>query len=223
MNGEATLYLNEKNDSMAYIREEMLRGLSSRGIASSTVLGAMMRVPRHLFVSEALRYSAYHDTSLPIGYNQTISKPSVIAGMVQGLALTGRERVLEIGTGSGYQTAILAQLAAEVVSMERIRDLSIRARSAVLPFGFTNVSFLVGDDFNDAEGLFDAIIVAAGAGILPARLLAKVTPGGVCIIPVGDGGQHRIMKYIKRPDGSCIEEHIGEATFVPLIMGDRAV
>lgn len=223
MNGEVTLYRQEKNDHMAYIREEMVRDISRRGIASSTVLESMMRVPRHLFVSEALRYRAYHDTSLPIGFGQTISKPSVIARMVQGLALTGRERVLEIGTGSGYQTAILAQLAGSVVSMERIRDLSIRARGAVLPFGFININFVVGDDFHDTEGLFDAVVVAAGAGIMPASLLEKVNPGGICIIPVGMEGDHQIMKFIKRPDGSCIEERIGEATFVPLIMGDRAV
>ncbi len=217
------MYRNAENDNMAYIREEMIRNLSRNGIASSTVLEAMMRVPRHLFISEALRYSAYHDTSLPIGFGQTISKPSVIARMVQGLALTGRERVLEIGTGSGYQTAILAQLAGSVVSMERIRDLSIRARSAILPFGFTNINFLACDDFREAEGLFDAVVVAAGAGIMPARLLEKVNPGGVCIIPVGMEGDHQIMKFTKRSDGTCIEERIGEATFVPLIMGNRAV
>jgi len=217
------LYQHGTSDNMIYIRQEMVKDLAARGIASSIVLEAVMRTPRHVFVSEALRYRAYHDTSLPIGFGQTISKPSVIARMVQGLSLTGRERVLEIGTGSGYQTAILAQLCGSVVSMERIKDLSMRARSAILPFGFTNVSFLASDDFHEAPGLFDAIVVAAGADILPSRLLEKVNPGGVLIIPVGAEGDHQIMKYIKRHDGTCIEERIGEATFVPLIIGDRAV
>ena len=217
------MYRHNKNDTMTYIREDMVRNLAARGVASSTVLEAVMRTPRHLFVSEALRYRAYHDTSLPIGFGQTISKPSVIARMVQGLALTGRERVLEIGTGSGYQTAILAQLCASVVTLERIRELSMRARSAVVSFGFTNINFLATDNFNDAAGLFDAVVVAAGADILPARLLEKVNPGGILIIPVGAEGDHQIMKYIKRHDGSCIEERIGEATFVPLIIGNRAV
>lgn len=217
------MYQQGKSDNMIYIRQEMVKGLASRGIASSTVLEAVMRTPRHVFVSEALRYRAYHDVSLPIGFGQTISKPSVIARMVQGLSLTGRERVLEIGTGSGYQTAILAQLCGSVVSMERIKDLSMRARSAILPFGYTNVNFIASDDFHDATGLFDAIVVAAGADILPSRLLEKVNPGGILIIPVGAEGDHQIMKYIKRHDGTFIEERIGEATFVPLIIGDRAV
>ena len=207
-----------KSDGMEYIRQEMVHDLSRKGIVSSNVLNAVFRVPRHLFVSEALRYSAYRDTSLPIGFGQTISKPSVIAMMVQALSLTGEERVLEIGTGSGYQTAILAQLSASVVSMERIKELSVRAKSVLISFNVGNVTFLNSDDFNETEGEFDAIVVSAGAEIFPVDLCDKVRPGGRLVIPVGNSSGHQIMKYIKKSDGTFIEENIGRATFVPLIM-----
>ncbi|PKL37710.1 MAG: protein-L-isoaspartate(D-aspartate) O-methyltransferase [Spirochaetae bacterium HGW-Spirochaetae-1] len=205
-------------DGMHYIRKEMVESLNRKGIISSNVLEAMYQVPRHLFVSEALRYSAYNDSSLPIGFGQTISKPSVIGLMVQSLSLTGIERVLEVGTGSGYQTAVLSRLAGSVITLERIRELSMRARTVLSGMDCRNVSFLHSDDFNEAEGTFDAVIVAAGADLFPHDILAKVHEGGRVIIPVGNGSGHRIMKYIRRNDGSFAEEHIGQATFVPLVM-----
>jgi protein-L-isoaspartate(D-aspartate) O-methyltransferase len=202
---------------MEYIRKEMVEALHRKGVVSGSVLNAVYRVPRHLFVSEALRYSAYRDTSLPIGFGQTISKPSVIAMMVQALHLTGEERVLEIGTGSGYQTAILSQLAGSVVTMERIRELAVRAHGALSSFSLDNVTVLHGDDFRATEGTFDAIIVAAGAEIFPVDLCDKMNAGGRLVIPVGDSSGHRIMKYVRKNDGSLIEENIGHATFVPYI------
>jgi protein-L-isoaspartate(D-aspartate) O-methyltransferase len=210
----------KKPDGMQLIRHNMINCLFKRGIPSGAVLDVMSFVPRHLFVSDAFRYRAYDDISLPIGFGQTISKPSIIARMVHALALTGVERVLEIGTGSGYQTAILSAVAGSVVSIERIENLYERARAILTEMGFcSNVTFFHSGDFKRIEGMFDAIIVAAGADILPVELLSKLGPGGRLVIPVSDGDGHMIKRFIKRQDSSVMEEEIGEAVFVPLIMG----
>ncbi len=208
----------EKTDGMQLIRHNMVNGLFEKGIPSGPVLEVMSVLPRHLFVSDAFRYRAYDDISLPIGFGQTISKPSVIARMVHSLMLTGSERVLEIGTGSGYQTAILSAVAGSVVSIERIGELYERARSVISGMSLHNVRLLHSGDFNDAEGCFDAIIVAAGAEILPVELLSKLAPGGRLVIPVSSGSGHRIMRFYVLTDGRVMEEEIGEAVFVPLIM-----
>jgi protein-L-isoaspartate(D-aspartate) O-methyltransferase len=207
---------------MQYIRESMIDTLKKKGISSGSVLEAMASVPRHLFVSEALRFHAYNDISLPIGHGQTISKPSVIAKMVQSLGLTGDERVLEIGTGSGYQSAILSTLAATVVTMERIAELANRARGLLFGLGYRNIQFLHSGDFNQVQGTFDAVIVAAGADILPVSLFGKIVPGGRLIIPVGSKRGHRIKKFVVKQNGVVIEEDIGEATFVPYVIGETA-
>lgn len=196
----------------------MVRKLKSMGIHSGSVLQALMFVPRHRFVSEALKFSAYQETSLPIGFGQTISKPSIIALMVQALSLNGEERVLEIGTGSGYQTALLAGLAREIVTMERIGELLERARSQLITMGYQGITFMHNDDFRAAQGTFDRIIVAAGTDIMPPDLLQLLNTGGILLIPIGENGVHIIKKYVKRNDGSVLEESIGEATFVPYIV-----
>lgn len=205
-------------DNRLYIREGMVQRLKSQGIHSGSVIEALLKVPRHLFVSEALCYSAYQETSLPIGFGQTISKPSIIALMVQGLSLNGEERVLEIGTGSGYQTALLAELAREIVTMERISELLERARSQLITMGYRTITFLHSDDFNATAGTFDRIIVAAGTQLMPPELLNLLNPGGILLIPVGEHGRHIIKKFVKRSDGSLLEEKIGEAHFVPYIV-----
>ena len=207
---------------MVYIRQGLIDQLRRKGISSGAVLEAMAGVPRHLFVSEALRYRAYDDASLPIGHGQTVSKPSVIAGMVQSLDLTGDERVLEIGTGSGYQSAVLSHLADSVVTMERIGELFHRARALLFSLGYTQIRCMHSGDFHEAEGTFDAVIVAAGADILPAALFEKISPGGRLVIPVRGGGGHRIKKYVLRRSGGVTEEEIGEATFVPYVVGETA-
>lgn len=208
--------------SMRYIQEGMIHALRKKGITSGAVLDAMAAVPRHLFVSEALRFHAYDDRSLPIGHGQTISKPSVIAAMVQSLGLTGDERVLEIGTGSGYQSAILSRLSVSVVTMERIGELFTRARGLLFGLGYRNIRFVHSGDFNEVAGDFDAVIVAAGADILPVSLFGKIVPGGRLIIPVGGPAGHRIKKYVMKRDGSVIEEDLGAATFVPYVVGETA-
>ena len=215
-----TLYQN--NDGYEYIRKSFVGEIAKQGINSSRVLDTMFKVPRHSYVSEALRFSAYIDTSLPIGFGQTVSKPSVIARMVESLSLSGYEKVLEIGAGSGYQTSILAELAGSVVAMERIKELRDRAWDVVTSFGYSNVSIVHEEDFNNIDGTFDAIVVAAGADILPEDLMEKLNPNGVLIIPVGTDGPHSIRKYIKRDGVLLHEEEIGQALFVPFIM-DRAV
>ena len=182
----------------------------------------MSEMPRHFFVSEALKYRAYDDTSLPIGFGQTVSKPSVIAKMIQSINLSGEERVLEIGTGSGYQSALLSSLAKEVVSLERIKELYLRARNLLFEFKISNVKLIHSDDFNEARDFFDAIIVAAGAEILPNDLLKKLVPGGILVIPVGNSSGHLIKKFIKKSDDLFVEENIGTATFVPYIVGEGA-
>ena len=188
------------------------------GITSGSVLEVMNHTPRHFFISEALRYRAYEDISLPIGFNQTISKPSTIARMVQALELTGSERVLEIGTGSGYQSAVIANLVNSLITSERIRELYQRARDKLLiNLKYRNVKMMNCSDFHSIDGPFDSIIVSAAADILPADLLDKLDEGGRLIIPVGNNGKHIIKRYIKR-GGYVVEEDIGEASFVPLIL-----
>ena len=172
----------------AIARERMVADqLRARGITDPRVLTAMGRVPRHRFVEEALAARAYGDYPLPIGEKQTISQPYMVALMTQALELVGGERVLEVGTGSGYQTAILAELAAKVYSVERIRSLADRARAILEELGYYNVLIRVGDGTLGwrEEAPFDAVLVTAAAPEVPAPLVEHVKPGGRLVIPVG--------------------------------------
>ncbi len=205
------------DDGMGYIRRSMLERLRSAGISSGSVLSAMETVPRHLFLSEALRFRAYDDASLPIGYGQTLSRPFTIALMVQALNLTGEERVLEVGTGSGYQTALLGLLASRVTSLERIRELSMRARTLLFRTGYSNCTLVHSDDFSSVEGEFDAVVVSAGANLFPGELYDKLLPGGRLVIPLYSDGTHVITRHVKRKSGEIMTEELGEATFVPLM------
>ncbi len=209
-----------EKSSLKYIRESFAASLSGSGVSSPRVLEMMRRVPRHRFVSEALRYNAYKDVSLPIGFGQTVSRPSVIARMVEALDLKGRERVLEIGTGSGYQSAILAGLCGYLVTVERIGELKRRAERLLNSLNYRNIGFIHSDDFNAARGAFDSIIVAAGADILPEDILNKLEDGGRLVIPVSNGSGHTIRKIIKVRGYETTTEDIGEATFVPYITGE---
>ncbi|HPS59196.1 MAG TPA: protein-L-isoaspartate(D-aspartate) O-methyltransferase [Spirochaetota bacterium] len=211
------------SDSMYRPRLAMVEKLQQKGITSGSVLEAMLNVPRHMFVSDALCYRAYDDTSLPIGFGQTISTPSVVASMVQSLKLTGDEKVLEIGSGSGYQAAVLSELSENVTAMERIPELAERSRAVLGSLG-CNVKILTGDDFNDIESVFDRIIVAAGVTVMPYDLLEKLEPGGILVIPVNENGRgHRIKRFVRKKDNDFFEEVIGMATFVPYITAERPV
>ena len=219
LNGEDTLY-HSSSDRMINARINMVRKLEQKGISSGSVLQAMLKVPRHVFVSEALCYRAYDDTSLPIGFGQTISTPSVVASMVQSLRLTGDEKVLEIGSGSGYQAAVLGELSGQVTGMERIDELAERSRGVIFSLKYSNIKIINSDDFNSVEGNFDRIIVAAGVKIFPVELLDKLEPGGILVIPVDDSSNNHIIKrFVKKNNADYFEEEIGRANFVPYLVG----
>ena len=200
-------------------RESMVREqLEGRDIHDERVLAAFRKVPRHEFVPEDLRDLAYRDGPLPIDANQTISQPYIVAYMTQLLELAGTETVLEVGTGSGYQTAILARLAARVYSLERHRSLAEPAAERLNRLGFTNVEVLMGDG---SQGLpdqapFDAILVTAAAPEAPAPLLSQLAVGGRLVIPVGLP-RDQILERWQRRGGTWHIEHLAPVAFVPLV------
>jgi len=190
----------------------------SRGIKDPRLIAAMKKIPRHLFVEEALQSQAYSDHPLPIGEKQTISQPYMVALMTEVLRLTAKEKVLEIGAGSGYQTAILAELAESVYSIERIRSLAIRARELLYELGCFNVEIKIFDGtLGWAEkGPFDAIIVTAGAPDIPQPLIDQLGMGGRLVIPVGDAFSQDLIRMTKTGDG-IRREDLGGCRFVKLI------
>ena len=206
-------------DPMAAARERMVQTqLVARGISDPKVLYAMQKVPRHLFVEEALQNQAYGDFPLPIGEQQTISQPYIVAYMTEALQLTGVEKVLEIGTGCGYQAAILAELAPEVYSIERIFSLVSRARRILESLRYFNVKIKVGDGTLGwpEEAPFDAIIVTAAAPGIPKPLLDQLAMGGRIIIPVGDRNTQTLDLVHKTPEG-LQHDYRGGCRFVKLI------
>jgi protein-L-isoaspartate(D-aspartate) O-methyltransferase len=190
----------------------------SRGIKDAKLIAAMKKIPRHLFVEEALQSQAYSDHPLPIGEKQTISQPYMVALMTEALLLTGKERVLEIGTGSGYQTAILAELSEKVFSIERIRPLAIRARKLLYELGYFNVEIKIFDGTFGwmEESPFDAIIVTAGSPDIPQPLIDQLAIGGRLVIPVGDAFVQDLFRVIKTEEG-VKKEDLGGCRFVKLI------
>ncbi|MBK5100875.1 MAG: protein-L-isoaspartate(D-aspartate) O-methyltransferase [Desulfobacteraceae bacterium] len=200
-------------------RERMVKNqLVPRGISDPRVLGAMGKVPRHCFVEEALSGEAYNDHPLPIGHKQTISQPYIVALMTEALQLTGKEKTLEIGTGSGYQTAILAELSDKVYTIERIRPLMVKARSILAELGYDNILFKAFDGtlgWKEYE-LYDAIMVTAGAPKIPQPLFDQMAEGGRLIIPVGNKFSQELIKVTKKK-GSYIESNLGGCRFVDLV------
>jgi protein-L-isoaspartate(D-aspartate) O-methyltransferase len=197
----------------------MADDLARMGIRDPRVLAALAKVPRHLFVPEGERAFAYADGPLAIGRGQTISQPYMVAAMTEALGLTGTERVLEVGTGSGYQCAILAELAREVVTVERIAELSARAGEALRGLGYDNVTLVVGDGTLGApeQAPYDAVVVTAGAPPdVPEPLLAQLAEGGRLVIPTGDRGMQTLMRYTKR-GGKVHPESLMACVFVPLV------
>jgi protein-L-isoaspartate(D-aspartate) O-methyltransferase len=190
----------------------------SRGIKDARLIAAMKKIPRHLFVEEALQSQAYSDHPLPIGEKQTISQPYMVALMTEAALLTGKERVLEIGTGSGYQTAILAELSEKVFSIERIRPLAIRARKLLYELGYFKVEIKIFDGTFGwmEESPFDAIIVTAGSPDIPQPLIDQLAIGGRLVIPVGDAFVQDLFRVIKTEEG-VKKEDLGGCRFVKLI------
>lgn len=204
----------------AQARAAMVRfQLEARGVRDRRVLAVMADVPRHLFVPEALENFAYADRPLPIGFGQTISQPFVVARMLECLNLDGSERVLEIGTGSGYQTALLARLAREVYSIDIVAALAERATRVLSTLGVDNVTVVVGDGgqgYKQAQP-YDAIIVAAACRQVPEELLAELAPGGRLVLPLGDSLRQRLLRIEKHSDGTTHASWHGDCAFVPLI------
>jgi protein-L-isoaspartate(D-aspartate) O-methyltransferase len=203
-------------------RERMVtEQLARRGVRDARVLRAMGKVPRHRFVDEALSGRAYGDYPLPIGERQTISQPYMVALMTEALELVGHERVLEIGTGSGYQTAILAELCSKVYSIERIKPLADRAIRMLDSLGYYNVLVRVGDGSLGwrEEAPFDAILVTAAAPTVPDALVEQLSPKGRLVVPVGDAYSQELRKGVKEDEGMRWTD-LGGCVFVKLI-GDQ--
>jgi protein-L-isoaspartate(D-aspartate) O-methyltransferase len=202
-------------------RMQFLLGLRRRGISDPAVLRAMDEVPREHFVENAFVDSAYADQALPIACGQTISQPYVVAYMTEQLGVQGGHRVLEVGTGSGYQAAVLSRLAREVVSVERYRTLADIARKRLAALGYDNVDVLVEDGLAGVpdRGPYDRIIVTAAAETVPDALLADLADGGVVVLPLGPhAGPQRLVKLTKGEQGINQEDLIG-VRFVPLLPG----
>jgi len=201
-----------------HAQRRLVEQLKGFGIRDTRVLSAMQTVPREVFVPAGIRRAAYEDRALPIDAGQTISQPYMVALMTEQLGLTRDETVLEIGTGSGYQAAILSRLARRVVTVERIADLSKQARRLLEELGCRNVECHIGDGSlgwpDDAP--YDAIIVTAGAPSVPQNLYDQLTNGGRLVIPVGNEPPLMLQRIEKRPDGPHVTD-ICECTFVPLI------
>ena len=207
---------------MRYVdeRHALLQYLSQQGIRDDKVLRAIGAVPREVFIDEALSHKAYENNALPIGNGQTISQPYIVAKMTELMALSPQSRVLEIGTGSGYQTAVLAQLVDHVYSVERIKALQWRAKRRLNQLALHNVSTKHGDGWQGwaSKGPFDAIIVTAAAADIPMALLAQLADGGRLIVPVGEATQ--VLKLIVRDGDRYRASDVEPVRFVPLVAGE---
>ncbi len=192
--------------------------LIPRGIKDPRVLEAMRKVPRHLFMDEAMQYNAYDDMALPVGEGQTISQPYMVAIMTELLNLKGDEKVLEIGTGSGYQAAILAELAGELYTIERIQSLSQKAGETFRDLGYVNIHMMVGDGtlgWPEAAP-FDRILITAGAPEIPEPLIEQLAEGGMILAPVGDRYSQQLVRVTKQK-GKLSKEYHTPCVFVPLV------
>ncbi|GAB4366826.1 MAG: protein-L-isoaspartate(D-aspartate) O-methyltransferase [Deltaproteobacteria bacterium] len=206
-------------EALSRLRERMVsEQIESRGIRDTRLLTVFREIPRHRFVPASLRHRAYEDGPLPIGEGQTISQPYIVAEMTDALSLEGTERVLEIGTGSGYQTAILSRLAREVVTTERIESLSRSAQRILGELGIENVRFRIGDGTLGSAGdaPFDAILVTAGAPDIPPPLYEQLAVGGILVIPVGGRWEQDLVR-LRKEEGGSRRESLGGCRFVPLL------
>ena len=210
----------------ARTRERLVQRLAENGIRNAAVLDRVRNVPRHLFVDEALASRAYEDSALPIGFGQTISQPYIVALMTQALLEDGDEsirrpqKVLEVGTGCGYQTAILAPAVGQIYTIERVKELQASTRTRLSDLGFGNIRYRYGDGLKGWPGQapFDGIIVAAAPASIPKILLDQLAPGGRLIIPVGERERQELVR-MTRTDSGFEREHLCWVSFVPLLEG----
>jgi len=191
--------------------------IRARGVRDPLVLAAINKVPRHLFIPEGLRGCAHADEPLPIGQGQTISQPYIVAYMTEALGLQGGERVLEVGTGSGYQTAVLAEIVREVWTVEIVESLALQARSILDTLGYANIHYRVGDGSGGwpESAPFDAVIVTAAAARMPESLEGQLGPGGRMIVPVGTDLQELFI--VRREKKGLTRERLLAVRFVPLV------
>jgi protein-L-isoaspartate(D-aspartate) O-methyltransferase len=191
--------------------------IRARGVRDPLVLAALNKVPRHLFIPEGLRGCAHADEPLPIGQGQTISQPYIVAYMTEALGLQGGERVLEVGTGSGYQTAVLAEIVREVWTVEIVESLALQARSILDTLGYANIHYRVGDGSGGwpESAPFDAVIVTAAAARMPESLEGQLGPGGRMIVPVGTDLQELFI--VRREKKGLTRERLLAVRFVPLV------
>jgi protein-L-isoaspartate(D-aspartate) O-methyltransferase len=206
--------INFEKERIRMVEEQIV----GRGVKDERVLAAMRKVPRHEFLPEAIRGMAYEDSALPLGEGQTMSQPYMVAVMSEFLGLSGTERVLEIGTGSGYQAAVLAELCEKVYTVERIKILADRARATLDRLGYRSVAIKVYDGTYGWKDMapFDAIIVTAGSPDIPAPLVDQLREGGRMVIPVGERFGQTLLKIVKTPQGPVTDRSI-PCVFVPLI------
>jgi len=208
-------------DTMDYQRQRNLMvdtQIISRGVNDARVIAAMRKVPRHLFMDESSWYKAYDDMALPVGEGQTISQPYMVAVMTELLSLGGDEKVLEIGTGSGYQAAVLAELSRELYTIERIQSLSDRAREVIAELGYDNIHMKVGDGtlgWPEAAP-FDRILITAAAPVVPEPLVDQLSEGGILVAPVGDRFSQQLVRVIKQR-GKLSKDFHTPCVFVPLV------
>ena len=203
-------------------KAQLIMALRGQGILSATVLSALENIPRELFVPESLHQHAYENASLPIALDQTISQPYVVARMTEALELTGRERVLEIGTGSGYQAAILTLLCRRVYTLERLKPLLVTAENKLRSLRISNISFRLGDGslgWPEAAP-FDRIILTCGCNKIPDKLLNQLKIGGIMVAPEGLGKNQQLV-VVNRQEASFERKHLMAVTFVPLIEGKQ--
>lgn len=206
-------------------REKLVKELQAGGICDTAILNAFAKVPREEFVLPEYREYAYRNQPLPILHSQTISQPLMIAIMMQLMELKNSDIVLEVGTGSGYQSALLAEVVKEVCSIERIESLSLDARKILKKTGYKNIYFLIGDGHQGwkkaypAHKTFNKIIVSAGAEEIPSALVQQLDEGGIMTIPVGSSGS-QILNVIRKVNGEVQISHNGACSFVPLINND---
>jgi protein-L-isoaspartate(D-aspartate) O-methyltransferase len=208
-----------EGDSYGGYRAQLVDTLRQKGVRDLAVLHAIRQVPRHLFVPESVRHRAYDDAALPIGAGQTISQPYVQARYLELIGLTGRERVLEVGTGSGYQTALLAVLTETVFSVERLPALAASARTALESAGIRNATVLVGDGTLGWRPFapYDAILVAAASPEIPEPLVEQLAPGGRMVIPLGDRDTQSLT-LVRRDLAAGVQiTTLGDVRFVPLV------
>lgn len=210
----------DKENGFSTEREDMVRTqIEARGIKDGGTLSAMSKVKRHLFVPPAQRHLSYRDHPLPIGEDQTISQPYIVALMTELLELKGGKKVLEIGTGSGYQAAILAELAKEVYTIELLKPLAVRSRKLLKKSGYRNIKVKHGDGFLGwpKYAPYDAIIVTCAPPEVPSALLEQLAEGGILVIPVGT--HHQELRQLKKIKGEIVSKSIIPVRFVPMLRG----